>query len=236
MIINPFIKRCSIAISILSANLASLGKDIAKLVRSGLTDIIHFDIMDNHYVPNLTFGPILCKSLIEYGIQSNFHIHLMTDPSERLIREFIELGVHQILLHVEEGITLKKELRIIRENGCKAGIVFNPKMSLEILTTLINEIDSVLIMSVNPGFGGQSFIENSIKRLLEARSIIDRSGKDILLGVDGGINLKNLKKIVETGVDILVIGSAIFNRSRNYVEILNVFRKKIDFYQKKLVN
>ncbi|KIE64226.1 ribulose-phosphate 3-epimerase [Candidatus Riesia pediculischaeffi] len=225
-------KNCSIAVSILSANFANLGKDIEELVHSGLVDSIHFDIMDNHYVQNLTFGPVICKSLIQYGIRSKFDIHLMIDPSERLINEFIEIGVNQILLHVEYSKNIEKELRKIRNNGCKVGLVFNPRISLETLDKLINEIDSVLIMSVYPGFSGQLFIESSIERLLEARSIIDKSGKDVLLEVDGGINFKNVDKIVQTGVDVIVVGSSVFDQSIGSIEALNIFRKKIDFCKK----
>ncbi|OLO03170.1 MULTISPECIES: ribulose-phosphate 3-epimerase [Salinicola] len=202
-----------IAPSILSANFACLGQEVEDVVASG-ADIIHFDVMDNHYVPNLTMGPMVCEALRKHGITAPIDCHLMVKPVDRLIGDFIDAGASYVTFHPEASEHIDRSLQLIRSHGCKAGLVFNPATPLSHLDYVMDKVDMILIMSVNPGFGGQSFIPAALDKLREARRRIDASGLPIRLEVDGGVGPDNIAEIARAGADTFVAGSAIF-KARN---------------------
>ena len=215
-----------IAPSILSANFAKLGEEIDAVLTAG-ADIIHFDVMDNHYVPNLTIGPLVLQSLRKSGIDCFMDVHLMVKPVDRLIGDFVEAGADLISIHPESTEHLHRTLSLIREGGAKAGVVFNPATPLDALEQAIELVDMVLIMSVNPGFGGQSFIPSSLDKLQQARRRIDDSGKEIRLEIDGGIKADNIADAARAGADTFVAGSAVFGSS-DYVATIQNMRSALD--------
>jgi ribulose-phosphate 3-epimerase len=200
----------AIAPSILSADFARLGAEVDNVLAAG-ADIVHFDVMDNHYVPNLTIGPMVCTALRKYGITAPIDVHLMVSPVDRIIGDFIDAGASYITFHPEATGHIDRSLQLIRDGGCKAGLVFNPATSLESLKYVMDKVDMILLMSVNPGFGGQKFIPGTLDKLREARDLIKASGRDIRLQVDGGVTVQNIRAIAAAGADTFVAGSAIFN-------------------------
>merc|ERR1719478_1802280 len=198
-----------IAPSILSADFARLGEEVANVLAAG-ADVVHFDVMDNHYVPNLTIGPMVCKALKNHGITAPIDVHLMVSPVDRIIDDFAAAGADYITFHPEATGHIDRSLQLVRSHGCKSGLVFNPSTSLDILKYVMDKVDIVLLMSVNPGFGGQGFIPGTLDKLKEARKMIDESGYEIALEIDGGVSAKNIKEIKEAGADMFVAGSAIF--------------------------
>ncbi|PTV50100.1 ribulose-phosphate 3-epimerase [Acinetobacter pittii] len=200
-----------IAPSILSADFARLGEDVDKVLAAG-ADVVHFDVMDNHYVPNLTFGAGVCKALKNYGITAPVDVHLMVSPVDRIIGDFLEAGADIITFHPEASHHIDRSLQLIKSGGAKAGLVFNPATPLHHLDYVLDKVDQILIMSVNPGFGGQKFIPMALEKLREARKIIDASGRDIRLEIDGGVGPANIREIAEAGADMFVAGSAIFGQ------------------------
>ena len=216
----------TIAPSILSADFARLGEEVEAVVNAG-ADWIHFDVMDNHYVPNLTIGPMVCKALRAYGISTPIDVHLMVKPVDRLIDDFIESGASSITFHPEASEHVDRNLQQIRDGGCKAGLVLNPATSLSYLEHVMDKLDIILLMSVNPGFGGQSFIKSTLTKISAVRKLIDDSRCPIRLEVDGGINVDNIGDIGLAGADTFVAGSAIFNQS-NYKKAISELRKKLN--------
>ncbi|HCT41606.1 MAG TPA: ribulose-phosphate 3-epimerase [Moraxellaceae bacterium] len=214
-----------IAPSILSADFARLGADVDKVLAAG-ADVVHFDVMDNHYVPNLTIGPMVCKALRKYGVTAPIDVHLMVKPVDRLIGDFIEAGATWITFHPEASEHIDRSLALIRSAGCKAGLVFNPATPLHHMDHVMDKLDMVLLMSVNPGFGGQSFIPGTLPKLREARARIEASGLPIRLEVDGGVGVKNIREIAEAGADTFVAGSAIFN-APDYAEVVRQMRAEL---------
>ncbi|MAA87408.1 MAG: ribulose-phosphate 3-epimerase [Haliea sp.] len=199
-----------IAPSILSANFARLGEEVDAVLAAG-ADVVHFDVMDNHYVPNLTIGPMVCKALRKHGVTAPIDVHLMVSPVDRLIGDFAEAGASYITFHPDASTHVDRSLQMIHDAGCKSGLVFNPHAGLEALRYVMDKVDMILLMSVNPGFGGQSFIPGTLDKLREARALIDASGFDIRLEIDGGVTTGNIADIAAAGADTFVAGSAIFN-------------------------
>ena len=214
-----------IAPSILAADFARLGEDVSAVLDAG-ADIVHFDVMDNHYVPNLSVGPMVCSALRDYGISAPIDVHLMVQPVDALVGMFADAGASYITFPPEASTHVDRTLQLIRNAGCKAGLVFNPATRLDALKYVLDKIDMVLLMSVNPGFGGQSFIPMTLDKLREARSLIDESGLDIRLEVDGGVSPANIRQAAEAGADTFVAGSAIFSKP-DYAEVIKTMRDEL---------
>ncbi|MFQ3232019.1 ribulose-phosphate 3-epimerase [Reinekea sp.] len=214
-----------IAPSILSADFARLGEEVDNVIASG-ADWVHFDVMDNHYVPNLTIGPMVCKALRNHGVTAPIDVHLMVSPVDRLIGDFIEAGASLITFHPEGSEHIDRSLQLIKDGGCKAGLVFNPATPLHFLDYVMDKIDMILIMSVNPGFGGQSFLPSALDKLRQARQRITDSGRDIRLEIDGGVKIDNIRDIAEAGADSFVAGSAIFN-TNDYQKTIDAMRAEL---------
>ena len=214
-----------IAPSILSADFARLGEEVQNVLDAG-ADVVHFDVMDNHYVPNLTIGPLVCEALRDHGITAPIDVHLMVKPVDRIIPDFAKAGATWITFHPEASEHIDRSLQLIRDNGCKSGLVFNPATPLDYLSYVMDKVDVVLLMSVNPGFGGQSFIPSTLDKLREARRLIDESGYDIRLEIDGGVKIDNIGEIAAAGADTFVAGSAIFNTD-DYKATIDAMRAEL---------
>ena len=214
-----------IAPSILSANFARLGEEVDSVLASG-ADVVHFDVMDNHYVPNLTIGPLICEALRKHGVKAPIDVHLMVSPVDRIVPDFASAGATYISFHPEATEHVDRTIELIREHGCKPGLVFNPATPLSYLDYTLEKLDMVLIMSVNPGFGGQKFIPSALKKLAETRKRIDATGKAIRLEIDGGVKVDNIGEIAKAGADTFVAGSAIFG-SKDYAATIKAMRERI---------
>ena len=216
---------CWIAPSILSADFARLGEEVDAVVAAG-ADLIHFDVMDNHYVPNLTIGPLVCEALRKHGVTAPIDVHLMVKPVDRIVPDFAAAGATYISFHPEATEHVDRTLQLIRERGCKSGLVFNPATPLEWLDHVLDRVDLVLLMSVNPGFGGQQFIESTLPKIAAVRQLIERSGRSIRLEVDGGVKVANIGKIAAAGADTFVAGSAIFGAD-DYAATIAAMRREV---------
>ena len=219
---QPFV----IAPSILSADFARLGEEVEQVLASG-ADWVHFDVMDNHYVPNLTIGPMVCQALRDHGVTAPIDVHLMVEPVDALIGMFADAGASVISFHPDASIHVDRSLQLIRDAGCQAGLVFNPAAGLEPLRYVMDKVDLVLLMSVNPGFGGQLFIPSTLPKLREARALIDAAGLPIRLEVDSGVSAANIREIAEAGADTFVAGSAIFNQP-DYQAVIDTMRQELE--------
>ena len=216
---------CLIAPSILSANFAKLGEEVDHVLKAG-ADWVHFDVMDNHYVPNLTIGPMVCEALRKHGVTAPIDVHLMVKPVDRIVPDFAKAGASYISFHPEASEHVDRTIQLIQGSGCKAGLVFNPATPLGYLEHTLHALDLVLIMSVNPGFGGQSFIPGALDKLRRVREMIDRSGRDIRLEIDGGVKADNIAEIARAGADTFVAGSAIFN-APDYAQVIAQMRANV---------
>ncbi|WP_028770389.1 ribulose-phosphate 3-epimerase [Silanimonas lenta] len=216
---------CLIAPSILSADFARLGEEVAAVLAAG-ADWVHFDVMDNHYVPNLTIGPMVCEALRRYGITAPIDVHLMVEPVDRIVPDFARAGASLISFHPEASRHVDRTLQLIKASGCQAGLVLNPATPVEVLDYTLENLDLVLVMSVNPGFGGQSFIDSALRKIEVIRKRIDSSGKPVRLEVDGGVKVENIGRIAAAGADTFVAGSAIFN-APDYAEVIARMRAEV---------
>ena len=215
-----------IAPSILSADFAKLGEEVDSVLSAG-ADIVHFDVMDNHYVPNLTIGPLVCEALRNHGVAAPIDVHLMVKPVDRIIPDFASAGASYITFHPEASEHIDRTINVIKESGCKAGLVFNPATPLHHLDHVIDQLDMVLLMSVNPGFGGQSFIPQTLEKLTAVRKLIDSKGLHTRLEIDGGVKIDNIREIASAGADTFVAGSAIFNTA-NYKSTIDKMRSELE--------
>lgn len=214
-----------IAPSILAADFARLGEEVDNVLAAG-ADVVHFDVMDNHYVPNLTIGPMVCAALRKHGVTAPIDVHLMVSPVDRLIGDFADAGASYITFHPEASNHIDRSLQLVRDAGCQSGLVFNPATPLDSLKYVMDKVDMVLLMSVNPGFGGQKFIPGTLNKLQEARKLIDDSGLDIRLEVDGGVGVANIADVARAGADTFVAGSAIFGKP-DYAEVIAAMREQL---------
>ena len=218
-------KNYVIAPSILSANFARLGEEVDAVLKAG-ADWVHFDVMDNHYVPNLTIGPLVCEALRKHGVTAPIDVHLMVKPVDRIVPDFAKAGASLISFHPEASEHVHRTIQLIKSSGCQAGLVFNPATPLNYLEHVLDQLDLVLIMSVNPGFGGQAFIPGALDKLRTVRKMIDASGRDIRLEIDGGVKADNIAEIARAGADTFVAGSAIFN-APDYAQVISQMRAEV---------